>query len=567
MAVFAMPLKIQCNSVALLMVVGLVSLAHAETTLEDVQIQERMALEAVYFATNGPLWTRATGWLTSEPVEDWYGVVVRNGRVVGLRLMENELSGQIPSEIKHLPQLEFLDFRWNSLKGELPNSLFDLSKLQVLLLKGNGLSGAVSPKIGQLTELNRLDLSHNQFSGEIPNELGQLGRLRGLGLHHNNLSGVIPEELAKISGLRKLFLSDNRLIGQIPEGMQSLSELSHLNLARNFLIGDVPEYFSRTASLKFLDLRDNLLVERAPSEWSVAEFAAMEFSERSIRSARLQESSSEGFGTKTVEEQRFFRGSDVLNETTAVFRDSNLRTQVFAGMDAIHYRDGVFHVQESSLPPSVDVAILDRIISSINNDSKEHGNIVATANDLERVLIGLGSRYAHDMRRIQEAGNPISLLNTGSSGLGQAGSSSEVHISSGTVSPLDEGLYPVVACDLSVQLPHKSRYENGYIKTKTGGSCWVVTGPTNVAYDLTVELKGLIFVFSIFPMWYTFDSNSYPHPTGHQASWIANHTDAKVHCDATTNWWLWCTTNLYLGVAKLRVTNQAGVSYLPYPSV
>lgn len=61
---------------------------------------DRDVLVAFYRATGGPQWKNNDGWDTSVDISSWYGVTVRDGRVVklslGLTLEANNLRGNSP---------------------------------------------------------------------------------------------------------------------------------------------------------------------------------------------------------------------------------------------------------------------------------------------------------------------------------------------------------------------------------------------------------------------------------------------------------------------------------------
>ena len=62
---------------------------------------DRAALVALYNATGGVNWTNNTNWLSNEPLSEWHRVETdKDGRVTALRLVANELSGEIPAEQK-----------------------------------------------------------------------------------------------------------------------------------------------------------------------------------------------------------------------------------------------------------------------------------------------------------------------------------------------------------------------------------------------------------------------------------------------------------------------------------
>jgi hypothetical protein len=165
------------------------------------------ALKALYQSTNGAKWTANTGWKdwdfnsTAPPdtsdVKYWKGVTVSTaGRVTGLDLIANNLSGSIPAELGNLSQLQTLYLTYNNLSGSIPAALGNLSQLQGFSLNGNQLSGSIPAALGNLTQLTYLNLSSNQLSGSIPAELGNLTQLRTLYLVYNQLSGTIPASLA-----------------------------------------------------------------------------------------------------------------------------------------------------------------------------------------------------------------------------------------------------------------------------------------------------------------------------------------------------------------------------------
>jgi hypothetical protein len=56
---------------------------------------ERYALMDLYNSSGGTRWLHSEGWGTSRPFNTWYGVTVnKQGRVVGLQLASNNLSGE-----------------------------------------------------------------------------------------------------------------------------------------------------------------------------------------------------------------------------------------------------------------------------------------------------------------------------------------------------------------------------------------------------------------------------------------------------------------------------------------
>ena len=99
------------------------------------------------------------------------------------------------------------------------------------------MTGEIPSELGSLVNLELLELNTNQLTGEIPSELGSLVNLRTLWLNDNQLSGEIPPELGSLSSLEKLVLSYNELTGEIPASLASLANLTLLELAGNQLTG------------------------------------------------------------------------------------------------------------------------------------------------------------------------------------------------------------------------------------------------------------------------------------------------------------------------------------------
>ena len=89
---------------------------------------DRDALVALYHATDGLNWTNSTNWLSDRPLGDWHGVRVSNGRVTGLELRSNQLTGSIPAELVNLTSLHSLSLGQNQLTGPIPSGLGNLTR-------------------------------------------------------------------------------------------------------------------------------------------------------------------------------------------------------------------------------------------------------------------------------------------------------------------------------------------------------------------------------------------------------------------------------------------------------
>ena len=168
-----------------------------DNLVDNRSLVSRMALIDFYEATNGPNWKRNDNWITSNPLDDWYGVTTdSDGVVVGLDLENNGLEGRIRRYvIVHLDGLTYLD------------------------LSSNNISGNIPPEISELEGLECLFLEKTSISGTLPYELGSLANLVDLRVHEANLVGEIPDELLDLKRLKTLFLAGNAWIGCIPRAL------------------------------------------------------------------------------------------------------------------------------------------------------------------------------------------------------------------------------------------------------------------------------------------------------------------------------------------------------------
>ncbi len=190
--------------------------ATAQTRMDD-----SLSLVELYNTTDGPNWTIT--WDLNQPMDDWFGVFLTNGRVTCLDLDGNEdCSSPVASN--------------NNLVGDLPN--LNLTELQTLTLTSYQLSGNI-PDFSNLPNLQFLRLFSSQLSGNIP-DFSNLPNLQELSLGNNQLSGSIPD-FSNLPNLQILRLGNNQLSGNIPD-FSNLPNLQELSLVRNQLSGNMPDF-------------------------------------------------------------------------------------------------------------------------------------------------------------------------------------------------------------------------------------------------------------------------------------------------------------------------------------
>jgi len=244
------------------------------------------------------------------------------GRLLGLSLLSslklldlngNKLTGEIPTSISSLTELEILSLSKNSFKGLVTESHFtNLSKLIFLELSENSLTMKVSDDWVPPFQLQALDLSYCNLNSRFPNwiqtqnglsylslsNVGNLppipywfwGKLQTLGymtISNNNITGRIPNLELKLTNYLEIDLSSNQLEGLIPSFLlqavalylsnNKFSDLASflcvkskpnilvmLDLSNNQLKGDLPDCWNHFSSLHYVDLSNNKLSGSIP---------------------------------------------------------------------------------------------------------------------------------------------------------------------------------------------------------------------------------------------------------------------------------------------------------------
>ena len=139
------------------------------------KLSDRQVLDTLYRVTGGENWTDTTNWLSDEPLSEWFGVETNEeGKVVGLSLGGNNLTGSIPSVIAELGDLVTLDLSRNALAGRIPWKLRELQQLRDLLLNGNALEGLLTREMGYMAGLRYLHIGSNKLRGVVPARFADL---------------------------------------------------------------------------------------------------------------------------------------------------------------------------------------------------------------------------------------------------------------------------------------------------------------------------------------------------------------------------------------------------------
>ncbi|KAL4559681.1 hypothetical protein LXL04_031824 [Taraxacum kok-saghyz] len=226
-----------------------------------------------------------------------------------LSLGGNKFSGDLPSNLTNLVNLECLDLYNNDITGNFQDVFPKIPTIKVLNLRNNSLQGFIPETIYNVTSLRILDLSGNYLTGSIPNfdkmiEISPYTKdpltdvsfsdnfiddieyqdlvvnwknsLQGLSsdlldmywfwdLSNNNISGEIPTSLGNLKSLKVLNISHNKISGHIPVSFGNLKEIESLDLSHNEISGLIPQSLVKLDQLAILDVSNNRLTGRIPN--------------------------------------------------------------------------------------------------------------------------------------------------------------------------------------------------------------------------------------------------------------------------------------------------------------
>ncbi len=237
-------------------VTGLV--LYRKDVVVDIVRQDFLALTELYNSTNGDNWTRNDNWLDENvSLDEWYGVVVSDERVIIVDLSENNLTGVLPSELEYLTHLEKLGLNNNHIGGTIPPEVGNMDNLERLYLNGNEFDGSIPPEISNLENLERIYLNDNQLTGTIPIEFGDMQTLAIMALSNNQLSGTIPIEIGNMPALENIRLDDNNFTGDVPEALTGIPTLEGVQLDNNSF-ENLPD-FSGMENMALLTVTNNFL--------------------------------------------------------------------------------------------------------------------------------------------------------------------------------------------------------------------------------------------------------------------------------------------------------------------
>lgn len=276
-------------------------------------IDDWNALKQLYTSTNGDMWTNNANWdlLKQDSIPEGcslrglHGVTFNaSGRVTGLNLYNNNLTGTLPAAIGDFTNLKYLDFGFNLLTDTIPTQISNLSNLEILFLDSNQFIGNIPVGFINLGNLVQLHLKNNLLEGCFAVELKKF-----CGLKSNNLSisegnnfdapfesfceigeGICPIPRCNIkdwNALKKLYKSTsgnswtdnlnwNIVTSNLPEpdcnlrklrgvSLNEFDRVTGIDLYDNNLTGNLPSEIGDLTELTYLDLGFNGLVDTIPA--------------------------------------------------------------------------------------------------------------------------------------------------------------------------------------------------------------------------------------------------------------------------------------------------------------
>lgn len=128
--------------------------------LNEGRLADSVALVKIYNRANGDNWSNNDNWLQTN-IDSWAGVSVQGGRVVGVNLAANNLTGRLTSNLRKLSNVVSLNFSNNQIGQGVPASIVQMGNLQMLNLSNNNLIDL--PDVTGLPAIQLLDVSANRL--------------------------------------------------------------------------------------------------------------------------------------------------------------------------------------------------------------------------------------------------------------------------------------------------------------------------------------------------------------------------------------------------------------------
>lgn len=244
--------------------------------LLDPRVSDSTALVEMYNDLRGTSWTNRTNWLTSNPLEQWEGVRIRNNRVAEIILPSNNMVGTIrTSSLRKLTDMVVLSLWNNRITGFNTSTdnggtnLSGVTNARIIELDRNRMAGSGSNVFAvdwrTLPSLNVLRLDSNNIGTAIADQIYNT-KLTILNLGYNGLTRPANGGSSALTGigniatLRGLWLNDNGFTSGMEFSVNNLSSIMSV-FAQNNQFNDVADFTSstRTPNMRHLNIQLNRL--------------------------------------------------------------------------------------------------------------------------------------------------------------------------------------------------------------------------------------------------------------------------------------------------------------------
>ncbi|KAM0043448.1 putative non-specific serine/threonine protein kinase [Helianthus debilis subsp. tardiflorus] len=179
-----------------------------------------------------------------------------------LMMSNASLQGCLPTWLRKMPLIYYLDLSCNKLSGTLTN--LPINKYsRYLVLRENFFNGSFPKSLCRGTLLQIFDISRNVISGNIPDCVHEMDMFI---LSSNRMSGVLPSSLGNMSSsLKWLKINDNKFSGKLPRNLENFSTSRVFDLGSNKFYGNIPKWIGEKLNYVIvLRLHKNKFTGRIP---------------------------------------------------------------------------------------------------------------------------------------------------------------------------------------------------------------------------------------------------------------------------------------------------------------
>ncbi|KAI4310416.1 hypothetical protein MLD38_035396 [Melastoma candidum] len=223
--------------------------------IADVELSSNAFSSIIFPEHNASVTQLHSLYLDSLDLKEVPGFLQQQNKLGWLRMSKNNISGHIPQWLLE-KTIRYLDLSFNNIQGTLS---MPPSTISYYLISNNRLSGEIPSSICELQNMQVLDLADNNFTGELPPCFGNFSsHLRALSLRGNNFTGKITEFNRKGCQLNVVDLSANSFEGTLPRSIANCDKLEYANLGKNKIIDTFPSWLGSLPGLRVLMLHSNM---------------------------------------------------------------------------------------------------------------------------------------------------------------------------------------------------------------------------------------------------------------------------------------------------------------------